>query len=249
MEHINKQHWEQNRAERCLARFERAVDDLKKKLNKKSLTKQEIDSIDKHFAAEIALLGNIDEQMEKFTTQSAAMDRREFLREKHNSAVLARNMRIAGKPRPGPNYDAHHIVAGKDGKAVAMRRMLAIVGIRIDDAANGVWLVNYEKNHPHFDYSSKSMKSISYVSKPIDWSFPVGICHAWLNHKNYHSWLEDVVFGYTLVNDTKTSDKFSVLRKLRITARLLQNPDKTLPREALRTKADTAAKNAAKKLA
>jgi len=40
--------------------------------------------------------------------------------------------------------------------------MLATVSIRIDEAPNGVWLINYEKNHPHFDNPVSGMKSMDY---------------------------------------------------------------------------------------
>jgi hypothetical protein len=53
--------------------------------------------------------------------------------------VLGKVLEASGLRRP-PGYEAHHIVAGKFEPADDGRKILKRFGIRINDAANGVWL-------------------------------------------------------------------------------------------------------------
>ncbi|MEM8924342.1 MAG: AHH domain-containing protein [Actinomycetota bacterium] len=65
------------------------------------------------------------------------------------SSLLGRNMIKAGQKKPGDGYDAHHIVAWRDGRAAAARAILDRNGFDINDAANGAWLPAPYHHHLH----------------------------------------------------------------------------------------------------
>jgi hypothetical protein len=76
--------------------------------------------------------------------QSAAWDMSfiELFQEKHSSYKLGKHLRIMKQPRPGANWEAHHIVSGDHKEAIPSREVLADDGIkiRIDDPDNGCWM-------------------------------------------------------------------------------------------------------------
>lgn len=87
-------------------------------------------------------------------TRSERRDSRKLLEVEahHPTDALAEFMAVEGKPKPSPDYQAHHIVAGK-GKisdTYRARVHMHIYGIRINDPDNGVWLPNKKENTPHW---------------------------------------------------------------------------------------------------
>ncbi|WP_281648161.1 AHH domain-containing protein [Parendozoicomonas sp. Alg238-R29] len=73
----------------------------------------------------------------------------ELRAEKHKSSRLGENLIAIDKEKPHGDFEAHHIVAGGAKRARRARKLLASLGIRVDDPINGVWLPNYVKNVPH----------------------------------------------------------------------------------------------------
>lgn len=71
----------------------------------------------------------------------------------HGVRVLERNMAAEGVPKPSAGHTAHHICPGK-GKLPAITRQsrvhLHTHGIRINDPANGVYLVKLDAETPHW---------------------------------------------------------------------------------------------------
>ncbi|TNC83910.1 MAG: hypothetical protein CSH37_12625 [Thalassolituus sp.] len=67
--------------------------------------------------------------------------------------VLERNMAAEGVPKPSSRHTAHHICPGK-GKLPAISRQTRVHlhthGIRINDPANGVYLMTRDKETPHW---------------------------------------------------------------------------------------------------
>jgi hypothetical protein len=72
----------------------------------------------------------------------------------HPTDMLEQNMRAEGVPKPSSQHTAHHICPGKgnlpDTTRLA-RDHLHIHGIRINDPANGVYLIHKDKDTPHWD--------------------------------------------------------------------------------------------------
>jgi len=75
----------------------------------------------------------------------------------HPTKVLEQNMAAEGVPKPSSQPTAHHICPGK-GKLLDTTREardhLHIHGIRINDPANGVYLIHKDKDTPHWDISA-----------------------------------------------------------------------------------------------
>lgn len=58
-----------------------------------------------------------------------------------DSGLLGDRLAKADLPKPGPNYEAHHIVPADEPRAAALREFLEQRGFRdINDVDNGVWL-------------------------------------------------------------------------------------------------------------
>lgn len=75
----------------------------------------------------------------------------------HPTDMLEQNMRAEGIPKPSARHTAHHICPGL-GKLPDTTRMardhLHIHGIRINDPANGVYLITRDSDTPHWDISN-----------------------------------------------------------------------------------------------
>lgn len=71
----------------------------------------------------------------------------------HPTAILEGYMRAEAVPKPSPEHTAHHIVPGK-GKlkqvTARTRAHLHAFGIRINDPANGVYLLTKDASAPHW---------------------------------------------------------------------------------------------------
>jgi hypothetical protein len=69
-----------------------------------------------------------------------------ILDNRSDAKELAKNMTVAGDPRPGSGCSAHHIVPSNESRPFARqyvenaRRILESCGISLNDAVNGVWL-------------------------------------------------------------------------------------------------------------
>lgn len=117
----------------------------------------------------------------------------------HPTELLERYMRAEGTPKPSPQHTAHHIVPGK-GKLPRVtsrtRFHLHIHGIRINDPANGVYLVAKDKDTPH-------------------WSMPKSTGHLTYHTIQYEQWVNQAVVHLSNIDFIKT--------KLQIVGRLLQN--------------------------
>jgi hypothetical protein len=63
------------------------------------------------------------------------------LSEPSGSQALGDRMTQAGRPRPGPGYEPHHIIPENDPRASDLRDFLADKGVEIFHESNGAWLV------------------------------------------------------------------------------------------------------------
>lgn len=119
--------------------------------------------------------------------------------EHHPTDVLETFMLAEGKPKPSQRHTAHHIVPGK-GKleelVAQIRAHLHINGIRINDPANGVYLLSTDKDTPH-------------------WSMPSSRGHLRYHTHQYERWLSLKV---TLHNDMDM-----IKTQLHMIGRLLQD--------------------------
>lgn len=224
---LEKQHWEMNSTERAEATFIKEIEELQQKLNDnqgKPLTPQEKDKISADLnlrLEQIATIGWVESEIDKLKNfrnkGTSIMDQRKRRWENHSSTRLGENLSRIGKVRPDQNCQAHAIIAGTDPKAGRMRAMLALIGRRVDDPSNGVWLPNYEKNHPH-------------------WAMPNAVCHAWLNHDGYHDWIHTDMFTSNLVSAPKITDHNLVISQLQKIAILLQKYGDNVPDKAIKKK-------------
>ena len=134
--------------------------------------------------AKIHTLIDIQAQLETYrekgldSTRGSLKQRTEALTmmetEKHHpTGTLEKYMRAEGVPKPSPQHTAHHIVPGKGKLKVltARTRMhLHTHGIRINDPANGVYLVHKDEDTPH-------------------WSMPDSRGHLKYHTHDYERWL------------------------------------------------------------
>ncbi len=126
--------------------------------------------------------------------------------EHHPTNILERYMRAEGTPKPSSRHTAHHIVPGK-GKLKEItadtRYHLHIYGIRINDPANGVYLVSSDKYAPH-------------------WSMPLSRGHKKYHLHEYERLLNEKITLLESIDFIKT--------QLQIIARMLQANE---PKEAI----------------
>ena len=102
-----------------------------------------------------------------------------MLKEDHHPAsVLADNMRMDGRPKPSSKHAPHHIVPGRGKTHFSndVRVAMHLMEIRISDPDNGVWLVHYPKDAPH-------------------WSLPLAKAHLSIHTYNYERWIHDRLIG------------------------------------------------------
>ena len=140
--------------------------------------------------------GSLSERADAISTMS---------NEKHHPAeVLEKYMRAEGIPKPSPEHTAHHIVPGKGKLKVVTtntRMHLHRHGIRINDPANGVFLVHKDTDTPH-------------------WSMPNSRGHLKYHTHEYEQWLAQRVQRLSNMDMIKT--------QLQVIGRILQeNEPKT----------------------
>ena len=219
-----KQTWEQNQSERALIEFEKAVVCLYEKLETnegKPLSTAEKAKIKRSLNLQLLQakrIGDLDKRLAKFRNKDMSLTRleRQERWSIHCSTRLGKNLKLAGKPKPDNNCQAHAIIAGNDPSAASMRYMLILAGMKVDDPVNGAWLPSYEDDAPH-------------------WSMTKAVCHSWLNHNGYHQWLEFDVFG-GLAEMPEEMNGPAIRSKLKSTANRLQQHASTMPSKAIKKK-------------
>lgn len=134
-------------------------------------TKGERDQACQHLQQErrtIEALMSVQDQLDKYreggekATTGTLKERVDVLammqNEKHHPTdTLEKYMRVEGVPKPSPLHTAHHIVPGKGKLPVVTGRTrmhLHTNGIRINDPANGVYLVRRDRETPHWSMPS-----------------------------------------------------------------------------------------------
>ncbi len=147
---------------------------------------------------------DVQTQVEFYRDQGRALsksaDGRKVLHaEKHHpTKILAQQMRLNGDPKPSLKHTPHHIVPGVGKTKNANRARLHIhrYGVRINDGANGVWLVRKKSDTPH-------------------WSMPTSKSHLTIHTHNYETW----IYQGVRINRSEAA----VRQKLNIMGRMLQN--------------------------
>ncbi|CCU73522.1 AHH domain-containing protein [Thalassolituus oleivorans] len=122
----------------------------------------------------------------------------------HPTADLERNMAAEGIPKPSAEHSAHHICPGK-GKIPALTRMTRIrlhtYGVRINDPANGIYLLCKDCSAPH-------------------WSMPESRGHRKYHNHDYEYLLWERISAMTNQDQIKT--------QLQVVGRIMQqNEPKT----------------------
>ncbi len=76
------------------------------------------------------------------TTPVDPQNWRDLILDKRNSEILGDNLRAGGIDKPADGYEAHHVVPSSAGGARmdALRAKLELLGIDLNNPANGVWL-------------------------------------------------------------------------------------------------------------
>jgi hypothetical protein len=126
----------------------------------------------------------------------------------HPTKVLEEFMRAEGQTKPSIKHTAHHIVPGRGKLRVltAQTRIhLHLHGIRINDPANGVYLVHDDADTPH-------------------WSMPKSKGHLRYHTHDYERWVSQKITPHTNMDFIKT--------QLQIIGRLLQDNE---PKNAIPT--------------
>lgn len=92
--------------------------------------------------------------MAQFRAEAEFMGFRELYEEKHSSKLLGDLLRCQKFPRPGINWEAHHIISGSHPQALQARTILADIDIliRIDDPDNGTWMPKTKADARHTIY-------------------------------------------------------------------------------------------------
>lgn len=124
----------------------------------------------------------------------------------HPTSALEKYMRAEGVPKPSPYHTAHHIVPGKGKETVLTARTRLHIhryGIRINDPANGVYLVRKDDHTPH-------------------WSMPKSRGHLRYHTKDYERFLAARITRIRGIDALKT--------QLQVIGRLLQQNE---PKDAI----------------
>lgn len=142
--------------------------------------------------------------LSSYAQKVESMGTEEKMEEKHQpTTTLQKNLRAAGELKPSASHEAHHIICGKgrwDQAAVMRARLnLHLHGLGINDARNGVWLFNNNKN------------------KHNDWATPETPSHKALHTRKYETWL-----GENLGRRALRMDRSSFIEELKITKILIK---------------------------
>jgi len=125
----------------------------------------------------------------------------------HPTAVLEKYMLAEGAVKPSLKHTAHHIVPGKGKLEILTGRTrlhLHQHGIRINDPANGVYLVSVDKDTPH-------------------WSMPKSRGHKTYHTEDYERWVSQKIRALRNIDFIKT--------QLQVIGRILQDnePKNAIP--------------------
>lgn len=108
----------------------------------------------------------------EYRKDGKSMEYAELLSEDHSSKQLGKFMRAASMPRPGLNWEAHHMVSGGHKEAALARTILADddIKIRIDDPVNGCWMPKTKSD-----------------ARPT--LYPNAIGHNRIHREKYYNWI------------------------------------------------------------
>ncbi|MGI9282115.1 MAG: AHH domain-containing protein [Endozoicomonas sp.] len=111
-------------------------------------------------------------KLEKFRGEAAKRDKLFLQAESHSSSLLGEFMRAVGMQRPGPRWEAHHIVSGDHKEATPARAVMAQddIKMRIDDPSNGCWMPKTKKD-----------------ARPT--IYPNAIPHTRIHREKYYEWI------------------------------------------------------------
>jgi hypothetical protein len=120
-------------------------------------------------------------KLEKFRGEAGDRDKLFLQTEAHSSTLLGEFMRAVGMQRPGPRWEAHHIVSGEHKEATPARAVLAQddIKMRIDDPANGCWMPKTKND-----------------ARPT--IYPNAIPHTRIHREKYYEW----IFNMLMVADS-----------------------------------------------
>lgn len=215
--------------EAALQNYENMAKDYYAKTQDRTLTekqrqeecKKALDCLERE-RARISTLSDIQTQLEAYreqglkATTGSLPERADAIgmisNEKHHPAeVLEKYMRAEGMAKPSPQHTAHHIVPGKGKLKVLItntRMHLHKHGIRINDPANGVFLVHLDKDTPH-------------------WSMPNSRGHLKYHTHEYEQWMSQRVQRLNNIDTIKT--------QLQVIGRILQENEPKGAIEAIKT--------------
>lgn len=132
----------------------------------------EKDAYIRHEISHIKSIAKLQTQLDKYQSEASSLDAEELMNEEASSAKLGKNMRASGKPKPNYRWDAHHIVSGSHNEAAALRGIIALLKLRIDDPNNGVWLPRRTADTGQNPY-------------------PRAVPHSRIHRQNYYDWLNE----------------------------------------------------------
>lgn len=160
--------------EACIARYEKNVDQLAKitnehftdaKSSKRAQQKKEALNFLERERQKLITMGQVYDRLEEYRNQGmqavngTGKERAAALlilqqEEHHPTSELENNMRAEGIPKPSCQHTSHHICPGKgrfEKKAIRDARLhMHKQGIRINDPANGVYLLTKDDYTPHY---------------------------------------------------------------------------------------------------
>lgn len=164
----------------------------------------------------LTAIASVQAQLEAYreggmaATKGSAAQKRQALtmlsNEKHHpTEVLEKYMRAEGVPKPSSKHTAHHIVPGKGKikKNLLTRVHLHRYGVRINDPANGVYLLHKDEYAPH-------------------WSMPKSRGHLTYHTEAYETWVHNRVMNQRHIDFLKT--------ELQVIGRILQDNE---PKDAI----------------
>lgn len=147
--------------------------------------------------AHMKAMTKVQVQLDTYQVESALFSTDELLEHTGDSHVLGEFMRVSGKAKPNYRWDAHHIVSSGHTEAAALRGIMALLKLRINDPANGVWLPRRTQDTGQ---------------KPYERAVP----HSRIHRQNYYDWLnEKLLHIRTLDQFTET---LSIIEDLLLTS-------------------------------
>ncbi len=162
-----------------------------------------------HEISHIKAITKLQIQLNQYADQAKSMTTEALMAETANSETLGKNMRASGKPKPDFCWDAHHIISGGHPEAAALRAIIALLKLRIDDPGNGVWLPSRTEHTGRDPY-------------------PRAVPHSRIHRQNYYDWLNE--------NLLHIRTEFALRRALDIIEKKLLTAD--FPRKVMLVKGD-----------